>query len=324
MLDSEHILLCKVSEKWYQIIKGEYVIKGSTPTCQWSIDTDEVAHDIENFPSGSLVLYVLDRNNHSYIVGGGYFIGWRIINAYDSWNVYGIRNGVLSYDDFIQEIINQGGNEDSFLNALLLSSNFIFANKEMILIPDEFNAQCSGDLRTVISVNSEIGRYLNKLVIKRRAPHLRDFGDSWPGIYYLAAHLNSKYASNSFYSRVAAAYDFKCAVTGVRARPALEAVHIRPFYDAQFQSIQNGVLIRSDIHKLLNYGMMTFDYVNDDELYLVVSNKLESIWAEDYLYLNGAKVYLPQDRDLWPSRENVKWHQDYLFESWLRSGYNTL
>jgi putative restriction endonuclease len=60
------------------------------------------------------------------------------------------------------------------------------------------------------------------------------------------------------------AYERRCAVTGERTLPALDAAHIRPFAEVQRHEVVNGVTLRSDIHRLFDArcGSATLALVN--------------------------------------------------------------
>jgi putative restriction endonuclease len=43
-----------------------------------------------------------------------------------------------------------------------------------------------------------------------------------------------------------------CAITRERALPALETAHICPFAELETHSVRNGLLLRSDLHRLFD------------------------------------------------------------------------
>src|SRR5207249_8623609 len=61
----------------------------------------------------------------------------------------------------------------------------------------------------------------------------------------------------SFRVAVADAYRRACAVTGEHSLPALEAAHIRSFKSDGPHEVPNGVLLRADLHRLLDKGYVT-------------------------------------------------------------------
>jgi putative restriction endonuclease len=52
-------------------------------------------------------------------------------------------------------------------------------------------------------------------------------------------------------------YTRRCAVTGERTLPALDAAHIRPYADQGEHEPSNGLLLRRDIHSLFDRGYVT-------------------------------------------------------------------
>jgi putative restriction endonuclease len=53
------------------------------------------------------------------------------------------------------------------------------------------------------------------------------------------------------------AYGRACAVTGEHSLPALEAAHIRPYAAEGLHDVANGLLLRSDLHRLFDKGYVT-------------------------------------------------------------------
>jgi putative restriction endonuclease len=80
---------------------------------------------------------------------------------------------------------------------------------------------------------------------------------------------------------VADAYRRACAVTGEHSLPALEAAHIRPYEGGGEHKISNGLLLRSDIHRLFDRG-----YVGvTPDLRFIVSDQLK------HQFSNGRSYY---------------------------------
>lgn len=54
-------------------------------------------------------------------------------------------------------------------------------------------------------------------------------------------------------------YDRRCAISGERTLPVLDAAHIRPYALVQRHEVSNGLLLRSDLHRLFDEGYVTVD-----------------------------------------------------------------
>jgi putative restriction endonuclease len=63
----------------------------------------------------------------------------------------------------------------------------------------------------------------------------------------------------AFRAKLIAAYDRKCVVTGCDVEDLLEAAHIQPYRGSHTNHIQNGLLLRSDIHTLFDCRMIAID-----------------------------------------------------------------
>src|SRR5712692_8913544 len=87
------------------------------------------------------------------------------------------------------------------------------------------------------------------------------------------------------------AYGRACAVTGEHSLPALEAAHIKPFAAEGPHEISNGLLLRSDLHRLFDAGYVTLT----PERRLEVSGRLREDFqnGRSYYPLHGQSVSFP-------------------------------
>jgi putative restriction endonuclease len=109
------------------------------------------------------------------------------------------------------------------------------------------------------------------------------------------------------------AYDRRCAVTGEKTLPVLEAAHIMPVASGGLHRVDNGILLRSDIHRLFDLGYVSVG-VNGD---LRVSRKLRDEWHNGRVYyeLERSPVRFPADTEARPSKEFLQWHSDTVFRA---------
>jgi putative restriction endonuclease len=107
------------------------------------------------------------------------------------------------------------------------------------------------------------------------------------------------------------AYGRRCAVTGAKIRPVLEAAHIRPLAEGGEHRLDNGLLLRSDMHTLYDRG-----YIGVDPKHrLVVSPRLRQEFhnGEELYSRAGTAIALPERRADRPNREFLEWHLDVKF-----------
>lgn len=103
------------------------------------------------------------------------------------------------------------------------------------------------------------------------------------------------------------AYGGRCAVTGCDSPYALEAAHIRPYRGEHTNVVSNGLLLRADIHTLLDLGLLA---VNPATLTIVLSDCLP---GAHYKQFQGAPLNTPDNPGLRPSQaplaERWAWFQ---------------
>ncbi len=106
-------------------------------------------------------------------------------------------------------------------------------------------------------------------------------------------------------------YGRRCAVTGERTLPVLQAAHIKPYTLTGPHDPRNGLLLRSDIHTLLDRGYVTVT----PELRFEVSRRIKDEFenGRDYYALHGRAVRAPRRQDLAPAREFLDWHASNVF-----------
>lgn len=91
----------------------------------------------------------------------------------------------------------------------------------------------------------------------------------------------------------------------------LEAAHIRPVTEGGKHRIENGLLVRSDVHTLFDRGYLTVA----PNYRVRVSQRLREDYdnGQYYFAMNGSEIWTPtrpQDR---PSPELLEWHSDSVF-----------
>ncbi|SFS84355.1 HNH endonuclease [Succinivibrio dextrinosolvens] len=324
MQNDKSILVCKVSYNWYQVIKANFISNGSSYSNCWYTRMDEFNHDSDDnlTPApGSMMLFVVERDGHQYIVGGGYYFTHTQLSPDDCWYRYGVRAGYLSYDSFINRIKECHGSLDEKLSCYIATASFIFVRSQMVKVPEAFMFNLENKSRFLLDLDTPLGRYLYKVSNDRRLS-VADFAASdhtWPGIYYKAV-INKSYDRTSQYkTALLSIYNRRCAVTGCTMVPALEVAHIKTMYDERYVEYDNGIILRADLHSLFSKGLMTFCYKGKNKIVVKLSNKMIEENAP-YSEFEGVELKLPDDRQFWPNKEYLKWHNTIRFENWLKYG----
>lgn len=122
-----------------------------------------------------------------------------------------------------------------------------------------------------------------------------------------------------FRIEVVAAYNYTCALTGLRlttisAGAIVDAAHIHQFADSRNDDPRNGMALCKNVHWLFDNGLWSLD---DDYRVLVATDRFDED-APDQKSLKdyaGARIRLPSNELIWPDRKHLAWHRDKKFEA---------
>jgi putative restriction endonuclease len=143
-----------------------------------------------------------------------------------------------------------------------------------------------------------------------------DFSESWhrPGPVFGDPRLAPyRLGQRSFQAVVLSAYHRRCAISGTHIPPVLQAAHIRPVTSGGEHRLDNGLLLRSDVHTLFDRG-----YLGVDPRYrLVVSPRLRDDFGngEQFYARVGQVIDLPDRRADRPQSEFLEWHLGEVFKA---------
>lgn len=132
-----------------------------------------------------------------------------------------------------------------------------------------------------------------------------------PGGYDDPVPMRHRIGQGTFRVVITDTYRRQCAVTRDRALPALEAAHIRPFADTETHYVRNGLLLRSDVHRLFDAGYLTVTPEHQVE----ASHRMREDFndGENYMRLHGAPVWVPDDSAFRPDPKMLRWHNENRF-----------
>jgi putative restriction endonuclease len=258
---------------------------------------------------------------HNRVVGGGFFSRFVALRLSEAWEVFGEANGAESVGEMRARVGHYrrepiGPSEDPFIGCVLIREATFFPADAMAGPPPDFAPNIvqgkSYDLaeRSAASYFEElVQRVLGVTVeIDLSQPwHLSGpmFGDPRLAPYRLG--------QQAFQAVVLDAYSRRCAISGTSIRPVLQAAHIRPVTAGGEHRIDNGLLLRSDVHTMFDRG-----YLGVDTHYrLRVSPRLRDEFGNgEQFYASAGKVIaLPTRRADRPQREFLEWHLDEVFRA---------
>jgi putative restriction endonuclease len=257
---------------------------------------------------------------HRMIAGGGFFEHYTELPISLAWEAFGEKNGARSLSEVRNSIARLRKDkprpwEDYVIGCILLVEPFFWPEDQWIPEPEDWRPTIVRG--KTYNLQSAIGRQLWDQVLERlQAGHLSDrVADqrriTVPGGYGDPTLTPHRIGQGTFRALITDAYGRQCAVTRERALPALEAAHIRPFTETLTHQVRNGLLLRSDVHRLFDAG-----YITVTPKYRVEASshmRVDFNDGENYMRLHGSEILVPHSLELCPDPEALRWHNENRF-----------
>lgn len=273
-------------------------------------------------PPGTPFLFKLKRPYH-HIGGGGYFVSYVQLPMSVAWDTFGRKNGAATYQAFVnlvKPLSPDPNRRDPEIGCTILSAPFFFPAASLVAAPEDWaNSIVRGKS---YDTDANIGGNLFASVmhherLMRIDPVAATVGTlatmvEQPAAYGVPRLIAPRIGQGAFRALVTKAYHRKCAITGENILPVLDAAHIKPFACDGPNNVYNGLLLRSDFHKLFDLGYVTVT----PDLRVEVSKSIHDEWfnGKAYYRLHGSELAGLPDADYeQPKREFLEWHADNVF-----------
>jgi putative restriction endonuclease len=285
-------------------------------------DLDEV-----NFwqPSGRRAFRAIDPGQpfffklhapHNAIAGFGLFARHSVLPDWLAWEAFETKNGASDYATMRQRIekyrrVAQPSPRTPYdIGCLMIAEPVFFAQDEWIDQPRDWKPNIvqgkgydltAGEGRRIWEACLDRARAARpELLVAEGAPR---FGE--PQL------VRPRLGQGTFRVAVTEAYERTCAVTTEHSLPVLEAAHIRAYADGGEHTVSNGLLLRTDVHRLFDRGYVTVT----PDLRFEVSRELEREWHNGRIYyaLHGREVHVPRHVDSRPDPKVLAWHNETRF-----------
>jgi putative restriction endonuclease len=259
---------------------------------------------------GELFLFKLHAP-HDFIVGGGIFSHASLLPLSLAWDAFGEKNGVASAVEMRRRIGRYRGDLDPRLDPTvgcrILTNPFFWPEDRWLPVPESF-------ARNIVvgrgyDTEDADGARLWSAVMERTG--LSSVVPSTAERYGSPALVRPRLGQGAFRVLVTDAYDRRCAVSGEKTLPILDAAHIRSYADGGEHEGPNGILLRTDIHKLFDLGYVTVD----EKRRFVVSGRLKADFdnGKHYYDLHGTPLRSPILPSSMPSSASLDWHRTHRF-----------
>src|SRR6185369_15328394 len=241
--------------------------------------------------AGELFLFKLHAPVNK-IVGGGVFAYATSLPLSLACESFGVANGATTFTEMRRRIAKyrRAGADDRSdfpIGCRILTQPFFLDEHDWLPVPTSWSDNIVS-LKTFTTDNEE-GFALWEAVTTRlavTAPFAAELDQRFG-----TPHLVLPRLGQGAFRVVTDDYQRRCAITGERTLPALDAAHIRPYGEGGEHAPSNGILLRRDIHSLFDAGYVTVS----PDLHFEVSGKIRDEFENGRLYyaLHGKAISVP-------------------------------
>lgn len=282
-------------------------------------------------PGGKQVFKVLEPNGmflfklHSpldFIAGGGFFVRHSFLPVSLAWEAFGNKNGTLDYRTFRRAIYRYRRSDpklepDPVIGCIILTLPFFFDRSDWIPVPPDWKPNIVQGKS--YDANSFVGKSLvHQVSEKLKQGHFTAFNtntefEEGAGDRYGSGQLiYPRLGQGAFRVVVTETYHRRCAMSGERTLPVLEAAHIKPYSLDGPHLPNNGLLLRQDLHTLFDRGYLTVS----EDLHVEVSTRIKQDYGngKEYYAFHGKKLIQVPEKDLdRPSSQFLQWHNENVY-----------
>lgn len=273
---------------------------------------------------GELFFFKL-RAPQKAIAGFGFFERYESMAAWLAWDCFGVMNGAPSFDAMIDRIVRLRGDDsatardgDFQIGCIMISAPVFFTDIEFVAPPSDWAPTGIQQGKQYSLESGEGLRIFNECITRARA------GNRYWNVdpAELAAKdaprfgtpilVHPRLGQGLFSLAVRDAYGSACAVTGEHSLPVLEAAHIKPYASGGEHRVDNGLLLRRDLHRLFDRGYVT---VTPDRIFRVGERLRDEFKnGRSYYAFNGNRISVPLHELQQPNRDFLDWHGQVVFK----------
>ena len=241
-----------------------------------------------------------------------------------AWETFEQKNGTPDFETLNFAIrkyrASKGKVEhDPIIGCIILTSPFFFSRDEWMPVPKNWSSNIVQG--KTYDTSEPYGQTLWEQVSERlsKPTNLPTMGITDETILaqerYGKEYLTRpRLGQGAFRVLVTEAYERRCAVTGEKTLPVLTAAHIKPYAKLGPHEVQNGLLLRDDLHILFDRGYLTVT----EDYHVEVSGRIKEDYGNgrEYYAMHGKRLLiLPGTAEEQPSKEYLRWHNEEVFVS---------
>jgi putative restriction endonuclease len=262
-------------------------------------------------PAGAPFLFKLHTSEGGFIVGGGFVARYSKVPIYLAWEAFEEKNGAPSQSEMLKRVQHYrhapiSATHDE-IGCMILSRPFFLPRPKWVQPPEDWapNIVQGKTYEDTEPIGGRVWREVQAGAVTLAQSAIAE--DRYGPPVLVAPRLGQ----GEFRIAVTDAYERRCAITAERTLPALDAAHIVPYAQHGEHRLDNGLLLRKDLHALFDAGYLGIG----SDMQLVVSRRIREEYenGRDYYALAGRRLRLPADPLARPNPAFLEWHASERF-----------
>lgn len=207
---------------------------------------------------------------------------------------------------------------DPIIGCIILSDPFFFPEQDWIDVSGFWPKNLTQG--KTFDTEDELGRNIWDRVSQRITR--QNVIQNEPNLDLTAGAVKERYGDpyltrprlgqGAFRVLVTDAYQRRCAITGEKTLPVLNASHIKPYSQNGPHEVRNGLLLREDLHTLFDRGYLTVT----KDYRVEVSKRIKEDYGNgrDYYAMHGRRLMvLPENAMDLPGVDYLEWHNERVY-----------
>ena len=257
-------------------------------------------------------------------VGGlAFFSHYTTLPVSMAWDIFEESNGCDSREELngmLMKYRTDKATVNPVIGCIILSDPVFFDENDWLQLPQDWSKNIV--VGKTYSMSEGIGKEYWKnieVILKKKQFDKRAYNNEIIIPDRVDDEYSRKYLTKvrtgqgAFRVEVMDAYSRRCAITGEKTLPALEASHIKAYSAKGPNVISNGVFLRSDIHTLFDEGYITITKEHNIEVSNRIRKEFEN--GKEYYKYHGNMLQVLPVRDLEkPNKEFLEWHNKNIYK----------
>ncbi len=311
-----HGIIAPTDFDWYEFLRARETLDEVN---FWQPSGAKTFH---SKPPGTPFFFKL-KAPHNAIGGFGFLARASVLPAWLAWESFEEANGATTFEEMVARIERYRKPEKRdpsgsySVGCLMITQPVFFAPGEWVREPSDWGKATVQGRQEDLSQGEGL-RIYQECQARVQADYARAAGGaSSPSIAEPAERFGQptlvrpRLGQGTFRIAVTDAYGRTCAVSSEHSLPALEAAHIRPYAKGGEHATANGLLLRSDFHRLFDKGYVTVTPEHRFEVSARLKADFEN--GRTYYPLHGKQINVPHTESDRPDAATLTWHNENCF-----------